>query len=157
MPLGCPGWRVGKNPKGRGMVCVLAHLASVDQQVPAADRLKLYLAIMGLVVIALFALVLLTVIRRVTSNRGGPSRAGSRPMSAWEAAGKRARPEGGDPFLPQIYLGGGGGGGGGRGGKSQTNDRTDSQHDGNDGAGGGGGGDGGGGGGGGDGGGGGGD
>lgn len=94
----------------RTMIAGLLQLATTDAAVPAADRLKLYMALLGLGLVALFAMVLLTVIRRVTKPRIAPRRDSSRQVSPWEAAGRRARPEGGDGFLPVIGANDGPGG-----------------------------------------------
>ncbi len=95
------------------MIDGLLQLAASDGAVPPADRLRLYMALLGLGLVALFAMVLLTVIRRVTNPRVSKPRSAGRRESPWEAAGKRARPEGGDGFLPAVGSDGGPSGKGG--------------------------------------------
>lgn len=99
-------------------------------------------AMLMIALAGLFALVLLTMVRRMVRQNAARRTTAARP-SAWEAAGKRARPEGGDAYLPTTLLGGGGGGKSGKRGDDGS-PRHDHDSDGDGGDGGGGGGDGGG-------------
>jgi hypothetical protein len=101
-------------------------------------------AMLMIALAGLFALVLLTMVRRMMRQSAARRTTAARP-SAWEAAGKRARPEGGDAYLPSTLLGGDGGGKSGKRGDDGGSPRHDPDSNSNDGDAGGGGGGGGGG------------